>query len=128
MHVLELRDGHVHLAADGHEEIAINNSFNLVVNAPSPIGDDELFEKTGMSLAVAAELLDRVHSVDVHREGLWFSLEQLRWLERLTTGVLDGSIDILDDWELVGVDEQRYELLHRDIQRALAEALQSQAE
>jgi hypothetical protein len=61
-----------------------------------------------------------VASDQTKRHGrIWLSLEELRWVERLTAGILEGRVDILNDWALIGVDERRYEVVQRDLARAV---------
>jgi hypothetical protein len=108
---------------DNH--IAINTSLSWVVHGLEPISDSELLARTGLTPDAAAALLERVHSIgpeEAQKEGIWFSIGELRSVERVLAGVLDGWIDILDDWELAGIDEDRHRRLHLAIARVLQQA------
>jgi len=123
VHLIEVRDGHLHVAVRVEERIAINNSLSWVLHGLHPLTDQRLRDAAGMTVPAANELLSRVHSIGLDesvREGLWFSVDELRAIERIYAAILDGRIDIAGgDWELIGVDEVEFERARREIQRTL---------
>lgn len=123
MHLIEVRDGHLHVAVRVEERIAINNSLSWVLHWLHPLTNQRLRDAAGITVPAANELLGRIHGIGLDesvREGLWFSVDELRAIERIFAAILDGRIEIAGgDWELIGVDEVEFERARREIQRTL---------